>query len=178
MKLLYDFFPLIIFFIVYKATNIFTATGVLIIATAIQLVFMWLKFKKVESMHVITFVLVLVFGGATILLHDALFLKWKVSIANWLFGIAFLATQFIGKKTLIEYFMRQQIVLPKNVWKRLNLIWAIFFLLLGTINIFVAYQFSTAIWVDFKVFGMLGLTLVFIIIQSVYLYRHIKPHTH
>ncbi len=174
MKLLYDFFPLLIFFIVYKTTNIFTATGALIIATAIQLIFMWVKFRKVESMHVITFVLVLVFGGATILLHDTLFLKWKVSIANWLFGIAFLGTQFFGKKTLVEYFMRQQIELPNTVWRRLNLLWAVFFLFIGTLNIIIAYLCSTATWVDFKVFGMLGLTLVFIVIQSAYLYRHIK----
>ena len=174
MKLLYDFFPLLIFFIVYKTTNIFTATGALIIATAIQLIFMWVKFRKVESMHVITFVLVLVFGGATIFLHDTLFLKWKVSIANWLFGIAFLGTQFFGKKTLVEYFMRQQIELPNTVWRRLNLLWAVFFLFIGTLNIIIAYLCSTATWVDFKVFGMLGLTLVFIVIQSAYLYRHIK----
>ena len=102
MKLLYDFFPLLIFFVFYKATNIFVATGALIVATAVQLVLMWVKFKRVETMHVVTFILVLVFGGLTIWLHDAMFLKWKVSIVNWLFGAAFLLTQFIGKRTLVE----------------------------------------------------------------------------
>lgn len=174
MKLLYDFFPLLVFFIFYKATNIFVATGALIVATAVQLVLMWVKFKRVETMHVVTFVLVLVFGGLTIWLHDAMFLKWKVSIVNWLFGAAFLLTQFIGKRTLVEMLMNAQIQLPKFVWKRLNTMWGVFFILMGTLNIYVVYHYSTATWVDFKVFGMLGLTVIFIIIQTAYLYRYLK----
>ena len=120
-------------------------------------------------MHVVTFVLVLVFGGLTIWLHDAMFLKWKVSIVNWLFGAAFLLTQLIGKRTLVEMLMNAQIQLPKLVWQRLNTMWGVFFLLMGTLNIYVVYHYSTATWVDFKVFGMLGLTVIFIIIQTAYL---------
>ncbi len=176
MKLLYDTFPVIIFFIVYKLFGIYIATGALIIASAIQILYLWFRHHRIETMHVITFVLVLVFGGATILLHDTKFLQWKVSIVNWLFGLAFLLSQYFTKTPLIKRFMQQNIGLPEIVWSRLNLMWAIFFLVMGVINILVAYHFSLNAWVDFKVFGILGLTIVFVILQSFYLYRHIQNH--
>ncbi len=185
MKLLYDFFPLLVFFIAYKLAGIYVATGILIIASAIQIGYLWLRHRRVETMHVITFVLVLIFGGITIILHDAMYLKWKVSIVNWLFGCAFLATQWIGKKTAIQFLFEsstdkhgkhQSIDLPAHAWQRLNLMWALYFMVIGFINIYIAYHYSTATWVNFKVFGMLGLTLVFIIIQSIYLYKHLKHH--
>ena len=183
MKLLYDFFPVLIFFIIYKMTNIYTATGALIIASAAQIGYLWLRKHRIETMHVITFVLVLVFGGITIYLHDAMYLKWKVSVVNWLFGVAFMVSQFIGRKTLIQYLFEsttdhhgkhQAINLPKHAWRQLNLMWTVYFFVVGFINIYVVYHFSTADWVDFKVFGMIGLTLIFIVLQSFYLYKHIK----
>ena len=174
MKLLFDFFPLLIFFIVYKVLGIFYATGAIIIASAIQIAFMWLTTKRVEIMHVITFFLLLIFGGATILLHDAEFLKWKVSIVNWLFGIGFLASQVFLKTPFIQYIMGNSIELPKQLWKRLNLAWAGFFILMGCINIYVAYAFDTSVWVNFKVFGLLGLTLVFVVIQTLFLVKYLK----
>ena len=125
-------------------------------------------------MHVITFVLLAVFGGLTIILHDAEFLKWKVSIVNWLFGAGFIASQLFMKKTFIQYLMDKSIDLPQRVWNRLNLSWALFFILLGTLNIIVAHFYSTDVWVNFKVFGLLGLTVVFVILQTVYLVRHAK----
>ena len=123
-----------------------------------------------------TFLLVLIFGGATIWLHDVMFLKWKVSIVNWLFACAFLLSEWLAPKNIIRYLMEANIKLPMPVWRRLNLIWALFFLLMGFINLYVMYHFSTSIWVDFKVFGMLGLTLLFIIIQSAYLFKYIKEN--
>jgi len=185
MKLIYDFFPLLIFFIAYKLTGIYVATGALIIAGAIQIGYLWLRHHRVELMHIITFLLVLIFGGITIILHDALYLKWKVSIANWLFGCAFLATQWIGRKTAIQFLFEsstdkhgkhQPIDLPTTAWQRLNLMWSLYFMIIGCINIYIAYHYSTDTWVKFKVFGMLGLTIAFVIAQSGYLYKHLKQH--
>lgn len=175
MKLLYDFFPVLVFFIGYKLFGIYAATAALIVASCVQVIYLWLRYKRVESMHVITFILVLIFGGATLLLHDVMFLKWKVSIVNWLFGAACLFSQWFSKKSLIQRLMEQNIQLPQPVWKRLNSMWAWFFILMGTINIFIAYELSTNAWVDFKVFGMMGCTVAFVIIQTIYLYKHVKP---
>lgn len=174
MNILFDFFPLLIFFVVYKAYDIFVATGVLIATTIIQVAYTWIRHRHVQPMHLITLALVIVFGGATILLHDVMFLKWKVSIFNWCFGLAFLYTHFFGSKTLIEYLIAGEINVPRTVWRKLNLIWTAYFVLMGFINLYIAYTFSTEIWVDFKVFGILGLTLLFIIFQSFYLYKQIK----
>jgi len=186
MKLLYDFFPAILFYIAYKFYGIFVATGVLIVASAVQVGYLWIRHRRVETMHVITFILVLIFGGTTIILHDAIFLKWKVSIINWLFGLAFLASEIFMKKTLVQWLIEEgnkhhksaqkQFDLPKNVWRKLNAMWAGYFLLIGFVNIYIVYQYSTRIWVDFKVFGMLGMTIVFILLQTWYLYKHLKKH--
>lgn len=176
MKLFFDFFPLLVFFIVYKIWGIYYATGAIIIASTIQIAYLWFRYKRFELMHIITFVLLVIFGGLTIILHDAEFLKWKVSIVNWLFGAGFLASQLFMKKTIIEYLMDKNLTLPKKVWNRLNLLWCLFFFILGTINLWVLHYFSTAVWVNFKVFGLLGLTAVFVVIQTLYLIRHVK-HT-
>jgi intracellular septation protein len=174
MKLLYDFFPVLIFFIAYKLWGIYPATAALIIASFIQVIYSWLRYKKVDPMHIVAFILVLFFGGITLILHDAMFLKWKVSIVNWLFGAACLFSQWFSKKSIIQRLMEQNIQLPEPVWKRLNSMWAWFFIVMGTLNLYVAYKYSTNTWVDFKVFGMLGLTIVFVIIQTAYLYKHLN----
>ena len=176
MKLLYDIFPVIVFFIIYKLFGIYVATGALIVASAVQIAYLWLRHRRVETMHVITFVLVLVFGGATIILHDAKFLQWKVSIVNWLFGLAFLFSQWFTQKPLIQRILEQNVGLPQPIWRRLNSMWAIFFLIMGVLNAIVAHWFSLNTWVDFKVFGILGLTILFVILQSAYLYRHLKNY--
>lgn len=175
-KLLIDFFPVLLFFIAYKIWGIFVATGILIAASAMQIIGLWVWQRRLESMHIITFVLVLVFGGLTIYLHDAEFLKWKVSIANWLFGAAFLFTQWFTKKTLIERLLAQsaQLDLPSQAWRTLNQLWGWFFIFVGTLNVIIIYAFSTEIWVDFKVFGILGLTIIFIVIQTAYLMKYVK----
>ena len=185
MKLLFDFFPLVLFFIVYKIWGIYVATGVLIVGSLFQMAYMWFKYKRIEPMHAITFVLVLVFGGLTIILHDVMFLKWKVSIVNWLFAIAFLLSRFFMKKTLIEHLFNMSAKgktedhnplhhIPKTVMHKLNWMWTGFFFILGALNLFVVYHFSTSVWVDFKVFGIMGLTVIFIIIQTFYLMKEIK----
>ena len=171
-KLFFDFFPIVIFFIVFKIHGIYYATGALMIASAIQISYELIRYRKVEMMHIITLVLVLVFGGMTIYFHDDRFIQWKVSIINWLFALILLASHFFMKKPIIRMIMEKNIVLPDQVWKRLNLIWIMYFTILGAINIYVAYNYSLNAWVNFKTFGLIGITLAFIVGQSVYLYKH------
>ncbi|MBN2701563.1 MAG: septation protein A [Methylothermaceae bacterium] len=173
MKLLFDFFPIILFFAAYKLEGIYVATGVAIAATFVQVGYMWLRHRRVENMHLITLGLIVVFGGATLYFHDEEFIKWKPTVINWLFGVVFLASQFIGKKPFIQRMMAANVDLPQLVWYRLNLSWALFFLFLGAVNLFVVYTFDTDTWVNFKLFGMLGLTVGFVLLQAVFLARYL-----
>ena len=160
MQLLFDFFPVIAFFIAYKLTDIYVATGVIIVAVIVQTAVQWIRFRKVSAMSLISGTLVLVFGGLTLLIHDKSFIQWKVTIVNWLFAIGFAASQFIGERPLIERMLGDNMPLARPLWRRLNWAWSVFFLVLGGINLFVAWNFSESVWVDFKLFGVLGLTLV------------------
>ncbi len=175
MKLLLDFFPIIIFFGVYKYTgDIIMATAILIPATLLQILYTWIKEHRIEKMQLVTLLLVIVMGGATVIFQDKTFIQWKPTVVNWLFGAAFLGSHFIGDKTIIERIMSANIELPKHVWKTLNFAWVFFFLLMGAINLIVAYNFSEETWVNFKLFGMLGLTVVFIVIQGLYMSKYIN----
>ena len=175
MKLLLDFFPIAIFFGVYHATkDMILATAILIPATLIQIAIIWFKSRKVEKMHLVSLVLVLVMGGATILLQDKSFMLWKPTVVNWLFAAVFLGSYAIGNKPLIQRMMESQIQLTSAQWNTLNAYWITFFLALGTINILVFSLFSEEAWVNFKLFGMLGMTLVFVIIQGIWLAKQIK----
>lgn len=175
MKFLFDFFPVLLFFIAYKLFGIYTATAVAIAASFIQVGAYWLKHKKFENNHLITLVILVLFGGATIVLQNEMFIKWKPSVVNWIFAVAFLGSQFIGNKTIIERMMGHNITLPAAIWLRLNLSWVVFFIALGIVNLFVVYNFDTDTWVNFKLFGMMGLTVLFIVAQAVYMSRHIEP---
>ena len=178
MKLLLDFLPVIIFFIVYKTSgNIILATAVLIPATALQMLYTWLRTHRVEKMQLVTLALVVLLGGATILFQDKTFIQWKPTVVNWLFGAAFLGSHFIGQKTIVQRLMDSNISLPGPVWRNLNIAWIIFFVAMGIINLLVAYSLSEEAWVNFKLFGMLGLTLVFILIQGLYMSKHIQADT-
>jgi len=173
MKFLYDFFPIVLFFIAYKLYGMYVATAVIIVSSLLQVGYSWFRHRKVEKMHLITLVIVLVFGGLTLILQDPVFIKWKPTVVNWLFAVAFLGSQFIGAKTLVERMMSTQIELPSPVWRRLNLTWVAFFIVSGAANIYVAYNYSEDTWVNFKLFGVLGLTIAFIIIQAFYISRHL-----
>ncbi len=172
MKLFFDFFPILLFFIAYKAYGIYTATFVAILASVAQVGYARIKHGKVETMHLVTLGLIVVFGGATLLLQDETFIKWKPTVVNALFALAFLASHFIGRKTLVERAMSASISLPAPVWARLNLSWVIFFFMLAALNLYVVYNFDTDTWVNFKLFGMMGLTLAFLVAQAFYLSRH------
>ena len=175
MKLLFDFFPILLFFVAFKLYGIYTATAVAIAASVLQVGGYWLKHRKFEKMHVITMAIIVVFGGATLLLEDEIFIKWKPTVLNWLFAVVFMGSQFIGKKTIVERMMGANIQLQASAWKTLNLSWVGFFITLGLINLYVLYNYDTDTWVNFKLFGMMGLTLIFIIIQTFFLMRIAAP---
>ncbi|ELY2808543.1 septation protein A [Cronobacter sakazakii] len=172
MKQLLDFLPLIVFFVVYKLHDIFWATAALIVATALAVIYSWYKYRKVEKMTLVTFVLVAVFGGLTIYFHNAEFIKWKVTIIYALFAGALLIGQWVMKKPLIQSMFGKEITLPAHAWSRLNIAWALFFIFCGLLNIYVAFWLPEAVWMNFKVFGIPGLTLVFTLLSGVYIYRH------
>jgi intracellular septation protein len=170
MKLLLDFLPVIIFFIVYKATgNIILATAILIPATLAQMLYTWIRTHSIEKMQLVTLVLVVLLGGATVLFQDKTFIQWKPTVVNWLFGAVFLGSQFIGGKPIVQRMMESAATLTPALWRKLNQIWVAFFIVIGGLNLYVAYNFSEAFWVKFKLFGMLGLTLVFVVIQTIWL---------
>lgn len=176
MKQLFEFFPILLFFVAYKLYDIYVATAVVIVATVIQVTYIWFKHRKVGTMQLITLALVVVMGGATLYLQDEQFIKWKFSIIEWLFGCAFLGSRFIGKTTLIEKMMGSNLTLPALIWKRLNLSWAVFFISVGFINVYVMYNYDTDNWVTFKTFIAPALMVVFMVVQMVFLYKHI-PET-
>lgn len=174
MKFLSDFFPVLLFFIAYKIYDIYVATAVAIVASFVQVGFHWMKHRRVETMHLVTLAIIVVFGGATLLLEDELFIKWKPTVINWLFAVVFLGSHFIGKKTVIERMMGQAITLPSQVWFKLNVSWILFFTVTGLINLYVVYNFDTDTWVNFKLFGLMGLTVAFVLLQLPFLTKYIK----
>ncbi|MDX5300175.1 MAG: septation protein A [Gammaproteobacteria bacterium] len=175
MKQLIDFLPLLAFFGFYQYTgDIVFATGVLIIATLLQVGWMWLRYRRVERMHLITLVLVVLFGGLTVWLQDDTFIKWKPTILYGIFAAALLISEYALGKNLIKAMLSANIQLPDPVWRNLNLAWALFFVFGGTLNLYVAYAFSQETWVNFKVFGLLALTLVFAFAQMLVLSKYVK----
>lgn len=175
--MLYDFFPILLFFIAYKVYDIYVATALLIAASFVQTFAHRIKHGSFENTHLITLALVTLFGGATLLLQDETFIKWKPSVINWLFGIAFLGSQFIGEKPLVQRMLSKQLELPSLIWKQVNLAWAGFFIAMGFINLYVVYNFDTDTWVNFKLFGMFGLTLIFMFAQGLWLSKYMQVET-
>lgn len=177
MKQFLDFLPLIIFFVFYKLYDIYLASGALIAATALVLVFTWVKYRKVEKMALITFLMVLVFGTLTLVFHNDLFIKWKVTVIYGLFALVLLISQLVHKKPLVQRMLGKELTLPDKVWSNLNLAWAVFFLVCGLANIYVAFWLPQSTWVNFKVFGLTALTLVFTLISGIYIYRYMSEET-
>lgn len=166
-KLFFDYFPIVCFFIAYKIAGVYVATTTAIIATFLQVSVFWLYKRKFETTHLIILAIVVILGGATLWFHNPKFVQWKPSIIYWLFSITLLWSQYIGKKkNILKKLMGKTISLPNTAWKKMSLQWAIFFLIMGGLNIYVAYHFSLSAWVDFKLFGTLGLSLLFIVFQA------------
>ena len=204
MKFLFDFLPVVFFFIAYKFFGdlppslidlanqipgvsleqnnpkhaIIFATLIIIIATIIQNIAHWLAYKRLEKMHLISLAILLLFGSMTVVSRDPDFIKWKVSIFNWFFAAVMLGSLYIGEKTLIERMMSHAISVPRDIWKKLTFIWGAFFIFMGILNYIVAFYFAGVDdknWVNFKLFGILGLTFVFMIAQGIYLAKHAEP---
>ena len=174
MKFLFDLFPIILFFAAYKLYDIYVATGVAIAAALVQTGLFWLKHRRFENMHLVTLGLLIVFGGLTLVLRDPIFIKWRPTVVNWLFAAVFLGSQFIGKRTLVERMMSHAITVPGPVWLKLNWAWTLFFVAMGVLNLYVAYNYSEDTWVNFKLFGMMGLTIAFVFMQAFYLSRYME----
>lgn len=170
MKQILDFIPLIIFFALYKMYDIYVGTAALIAATAIQIVLSYFIYKKVEKMQLVTFVMVAVFGGMTLFFHDDNFIKWKVTFIYSLFAVGLLVSQFM-KKPLIKSMLGKEITLPDSVWNRVNLAWVLFFIVCAILNVYVAFSMPLDVWVNFKVFGLLGLTFAYTLVTGVYIYK-------
>ena len=191
MKQFIDFIPLLLFFIVYKIEprtvelmdhslvigGIFSATAMLIISSVVVYGILYFKQGKLEKSQWLTLVACLVFGSLTLAFHSETFLKWKAPVVNWLFALAFLGSQFIGDRTLIQRIMGHALSLPQPIWRKLNVAWIIFFIFCGAANLYVAFTYQD-FWVDFKVFGSLGMTVLFLIGQGVFLAKHMhEPDT-
>ena len=174
MKFLFDLFPVVLFFLAFKFQGIYVATAVAIVATFLQIGWVWFRHRKVDTMLWVSLAVIVVFGGATLVLHDETFIKWKPSVLYWLFGGVLLGAQLFGKN-LIRSVMGKEITLPDPVWNRLNLSWVGFFAAMGVLNLLIAFNFDTDTWVNFKVFGGLGLTVVFVVLQGVALARFVQP---
>ena len=197
MKFLFDFFPVLLFFAAYKgyallpapvvdAVNgvlplglrageaqdaMFFATLVAILAAFVQVGVHWLRTHRLETMHLVSLGLIAVFGGLTLFLHDPVFFKWKPTLLNWLFGVVIIGSQFVGQRTIMERLMSHAITVPAAAWRNVNMAWGLFFLAMGALNLHVAYGYSEETWVNFKLFGLTGLTFAFVILQSFYLAR-------
>jgi intracellular septation protein len=198
MKLLFDLFPIILFFAFFKFGSanpetasallsslgivlgegvkpaIFLATAVAIIATTFQII--WSKFKhgKVDTMLMVSFTIIAVFGGATLILHDETFIKWKPTILYWVFSTTLLFSNLLFKKNLMRSLLHEKIALPAMVWNHVNLAWSVFFAVLGVVNLYVAFNFSTDAWVNFKLFGTTGLMFLFVLLQAAALSKYVE----
>lgn len=187
MKQFIDFIPLLLFFIVYKIEpravdilgnsymlgGIFSATAMLIISSVVVYGILFVKQGKLEKSQWLTLIACLVFGSLTLAFHSETFLKWKAPVVNWLFALAFAGSHFIGDRPLIQRIMGHALSLPQPIWTRLNIAWIIFFLFCGAANLYVAFTYQE-FWVDFKVFGSLGMTLLFLIGQGLFLAKHMS----
>jgi len=176
MKFLFDLFPVILFFAAYKFADIYVATGVAIAATVAQVAWVHFRHGKVDKMLWISFGLIVVFGGMTLLLHDPTFIKWKPTVLYWLFATVLLGSALLFKKNLIRSMLEEQVTLPEPLWVRLNLAWVAFFITMGILNWYVASHYSEADWVNFKLFGGMGLMFAFIIAQGLLLAKYVEEN--
>lgn len=203
MKFLFDMFPVILFFGVFKwgesntdtaqsvvgqylsglvsggsvgpdQAPILLATAVAIIATIAQIAYLLLRGRKVDAMLWVSLAIIVVFGGATIYFHNEAFIKWKPTVLYWVFALVLVGAQLLMNKNLIRLMMKAQIDLPDPIWTRLNMAWAAFFAAMGVINLYVAFNFPTSTWVNFKLFGFMGLMIAFVVAQTMFLSKHIK----
>ncbi len=174
MKFLFDLLPVLLFFIAFKLADIYVATAVAIATTFVQVAWLKLRGKRVDAMLWASFGIIVVFGGATLALQDETFIKWKPTVLYWLLGVVIAAAAMLFRRNLIRMMLSHQVQLPDPVWDRLNWSWVGFFAFMGALNLYVAYNYSTDLWVNFKLFGGMGLMLVFVVAQALFLARHVE----
>ncbi|HJV92575.1 MAG TPA: septation protein A [Azonexus sp.] len=199
MKLLFDLFPVILFFIAFKYSEknpelaaswvgsllgsatvdikqapILLATVVVIAATVAQIVWVWFRHGKVDKMLWVSLVLVAVFGSLTLIFQDETFIKWKPTILYWVFAGSMGFSALVMKKNAIKLMLGEQLTLPEAIWSRVNLSWIVFFVFMGFLNLVIAFNFPTDVWVNFKLFGGMGLMLVFVLGQGMVLSKYVE----
>jgi intracellular septation protein len=172
VKFLFDFFPLILFFAAYRFAGIYAATAVAIAATVALIAWSLARRHKVSTMQWVSLGIIVVFGGATLVLHDETFIKWKPTVLYWTGGAAFLAG-LVFRRNVVRAILGSELELPAPVWTRLAVAWGLFFLLMGVVNLYVAFNYPTSAWVNFKVFGSFGLIIAFVIAQSLWIARYL-----
>lgn len=178
MTLLKDLFPVLLFFLVYKFTDIYLAVAVMIVAVTLQTLYIWFRDRHVPWVQRLTLVLVWLFGGATIVLRDPVFIQWKPTILQWLLAAAFIVSHFVGGgKVVIQRLLEAKVNLPERLWLKLNVAWILFFIFSGGLNLYVAHRFDENVWVNFKLFGMMGLTLLFVLAQGAFLARYLPENS-
>jgi intracellular septation protein len=173
MKVLADLFPVLLFFAVYKLGNIYAATVAAMAAAALQGAWLWWHNGRLPPMQAMVIGLIVGLGALTLALHDPVFIKWKPTLVNWAFALVLIGGELIGRKGMLERLLGAQLSLTRSVWQRLSWSWIVFFAAMGALNLFVAYSYDLDTWVDFKLYGVLGLTLVFTLLQGLYLSRHL-----
>ena len=174
MKFFFDLLPVLAFFVAFQIAGIYAATAVAIATTIVQVAWLKLRGKRVDAMLWASLVIIVVFGGATLVLQDETFIKWKPTVLYWLLGAVLGGAALVFRRNLVRAMLSEQVQLPEPVWNRLNWSWVGFFLFMGGLNLYVAYNYSTDLWVNFKLFGGMGLMLVFVVVQALFLARHVE----
>jgi intracellular septation protein len=174
MKFLFDLLPVVLFFAAFKLWDIYVATAVAIAATFVQVGWLKLRKRRVDPMLWASLGIIAVFGGATLLLQDETFIKWKPTVLYWLLGAVLAGAAILFRRNLIRSMLSEQVQLPEPVWWRLNWSWIGFFAFMGAANLYVAYNYSTDLWVNFKLFGGMGLMLVFVVVQALFLAKYVE----
>jgi intracellular septation protein len=173
MKLLFDLFPVLLFFIAFKLYGIYAATAVAIGASFAQIGWLLLRKRKIDKMLWVSLGVITIFGGATLLFGNPTFIKWKPTVLYWLFAAILATGALVFRKNLVRSIMEKQVSLPDPVWNRLLASWIGFFAAMGALNLYVAYNYSLDAWVNFKLFGGMGLMFVFVLLQGLMLARHV-----
>jgi intracellular septation protein len=174
MKFLFDLLPVLLFFVAFKLADIYVATGVAIAASLLQVAWLKLRRQRVEPMLWASLAIIVVFGGATLVLQDETFIKWKPTVLYWLFGVVLAGSALAFRRNLIRSMLSEQVTLPEPMWARLNWSWVGFFAFMGAANLYVAYHYPTDLWVNFKLFGGMGLMLLFVVVQALFLARYME----
>ena len=174
MKFLFDLLPVLLFFVAFKLADIYVATAVAIATTFVQVAWLKLSGERVDAMLWASLAIIAVFGGATLALQDETFIKWKPTVLYWLLAAVLAGSAQLFGRNLVRLMLSEQVQLPDPIWSRLNWSWVGFFVFMGALNLYVAFNYSTDLWVNFKLFGGVGLMLVFVVVQALFLARHVE----